>query len=178
MKSKKSKKQPLSQRQIQFAKEYVVDLNGSQAAIRAGYSVKGADLQARRLLGDDRVSDIIRKVRETISERLEITSDKVLQEIAALAFSNIHDFVDENNNIKKLHDLPRLTTKAVAGIETTETIRPIGGGEFSREIVTKLKFHSKVSSLDQIARHLGMFEKDNKQKGGIKIKVTNKKSSD
>ncbi len=71
-------KLPLSDRQRQFAAEYLIDLNGTQAALRAGYAKSGADVQAVRLLADDRIRAIIAQGKEDRSKRTGIDQDKIV----------------------------------------------------------------------------------------------------
>ena len=72
---------PLNAKQARFVQEYIIDLNGNQAAIRAGYSEKTAYSQANRLLKDERIKAAIKKAMDDRSERTEITQDYVLRNI-------------------------------------------------------------------------------------------------
>jgi phage terminase small subunit len=83
----------LTARQKLFALEYPIDLNGTQAAIRAGYSARTAEAAASRLLRNVKVGAEIRRVMDERAKRLEISADNVLRELAKLAFSNIDDFL-------------------------------------------------------------------------------------
>jgi phage terminase small subunit len=83
----------LTARQKLFALEYPIDLNGTQAAIRAGYSARTAEAAASRLLRNVKVGAEIRRVMDERGKRLEISADNVLRELAKLAFSNIDDFL-------------------------------------------------------------------------------------
>jgi phage terminase small subunit len=71
----------LTPKQDRFVAEYLVDLNATQAAIRAGYSKKTADVQGPRLLGNVRISDEITRRRTAISEKLEITQEWVIKKL-------------------------------------------------------------------------------------------------
>lgn len=78
----------LTEKQKRFCDEYLIDLNATQAAIRAGYSVKNADKIGSELLGKTRVSETIsRKIAER-SKRTGINQDRVIQELARIAFVN------------------------------------------------------------------------------------------
>ena len=80
-------------KQARFVEEYLVDLNGKQAAIRAGYSAKAAEVQASRLLNFAKVRIAITAAMRARSRRTAISADRVLLELAAIAFSNIFDFI-------------------------------------------------------------------------------------
>ena len=149
----------LNPKQERFCKEYVIDCNATKAGIRAGYSEDSAYSQAHDLLKKPEIADFIRQLQFEIGERLEITADMVVQELAKLAFSNTQDFVKTGNDIKDISKLERHKVAAVSGIKTTEIVI----GEATRT-TTELKFHDKVSALEKLGKHLGVFEKDNAQK--------------
>jgi len=84
----------LTPKQEMFCKEYLVDLNATQAATRAGYSEKTAQEQAARLLSNVIIQAEIQARMEKRVDRTEITQDKVLMELAILAFSDLADYLD------------------------------------------------------------------------------------
>ena len=73
------KDQRLTPRQDRFVHEYLVDLNATQAAVRAGYAMRSADVTASRLLGNAKVGAAVRHLQGQTQERLEITRDTVVQ---------------------------------------------------------------------------------------------------
>ena len=81
----------LTPRQEAFVNEYLIDLNATQAAIRAGYSKKTADKQATQLLGKTSISQAIQAAMDERKERTEITQDRVIKEIAKYAFKDASD---------------------------------------------------------------------------------------
>ena len=91
-------------KQEQFAKEYLIDLNATQAAIRAGYSSKTAYSQGQRLLKNVEIQTRISELMNERSRRTEITADRVIQEIAKIAFSDIGEYMtwDQDGNITML----------------------------------------------------------------------------
>ena len=80
--------------QKRFVQEYLIDLNATQAAIRAGYSKKTAQEQASRLLSKVKVQADIQKAMKRRSERTGITQDRVLEELALIAFSDISELLE------------------------------------------------------------------------------------
>lgn len=145
----------LTAKQKRFCDEYLIDMNGTQAAIRAGYSEKTANEQAAQLLAKLSVSEYISERREKLSKKLEITQERVLEELARIGFSNIKDFVNGGNNVLELKHIEEAKTAAVAAVKTRL------GDDGS--VNTEIKLHDKVSALEKLARHLGLFEKDNSQ---------------
>lgn len=150
----------LTAKQQRFVEEYLVDLNGTQAAIRAGYSSRGADVAAVRLLGNARVSTAIQARRVKLSQKLEITQERVLQELARIAFADMRDlFVwdAEKAAFVPSKDLTEDQAAAISGVEA-ETVRTTReDGTVETTVKLKLKTYDKKGALDSIAKHLGMF---------------------
>ena len=103
---------PLNPRQQSFVREYQIDLNGTQAAIRAGYSPNGADVQAVRLLGDARIQALIAGQREKRADRLEITADRIMQEYARIAFADVTDIAQVKQGHVQMADTATLPARA------------------------------------------------------------------
>lgn len=161
--------QKLNEKQIRFCQEYVIDLNATQAAIRAGYSSKTAYSQGQRLLKHVEAKQVIDKLRAKKNEKLEITAERVLAELAKIGFADTGEFINGNNQVKEIKFLDKEKTAAIESVSTV--ISPDG------RIQTKIKLHDKVAALEKLGRHLGIFEKDNSQKRDV-IKVTVKKKGE
>jgi phage terminase small subunit len=145
-------------RQQIFAKEYVIDLNGTRAAIAAGYSEKGADVRASELLGNSRVKRLIDQYVTKRASKLEIKADKVLEELARLGFANMHDYIKVQDSDAYI-DFSALTRDQAAAIqEITVEEYTEGKGEDKRNIKrTKFKLHDKRGPLELIGKNLKMF---------------------
>lgn len=150
----------LTDKQRMFCLEYIVDLNATQAAIRAGYSENTAQEIGSQNLSKLIIQNEIQELIKKRSERTEITADMVLKELAKIGFSNIAEFTDNSNGIVNINGLEQFKTACISSIECVT--RQVG--EDAEITVTKLKLHDKISALEKIGRHLGMFEKDNAQK--------------
>ncbi len=138
-------------RQKRFCEEYIVDMNGKKAAIRAGYNPKTATQQAARLLTYDNVLEKIQSLMEEQSKRTEVTADRVIKELAKVAFQNPSDVVDLNTG----HILPDVSTEdlsTISGIRVKKIPMKNGEGE---EI--EMRFPDKVRALELLGRHLGIF---------------------
>ena len=138
----------LTAKQQMFVKEYLVDLNATQAAIRAGYSAKTAEWIGPQLLGKTHVATAIQAAMDERSARVEITADRVLQEIAKLAFSNLQDFYNENGALKEIHELPRDVAAALSSVKVNLT---------EACAVQEVKLHDKKGSLELLGKHLILF---------------------
>jgi phage terminase small subunit len=152
----------MTPKQQQFVKEYLVDLNATQAAIRAGYSAKTANEQASRLLANVKIAEAVAAAQQERSERTEITQDMVLRELAKIGFSDVRSLFDDGG---RLHHVTLLSDEAAAAIQSievdTKRSRRMGGEgervEFEAEATLKIKLWDKQAALVNIGRHLGMF---------------------
>lgn len=150
-----------------FAREYVIDLNGSRAAIAAGYSEKVARFQASRLLTKRNVQKRIAELQSARASRLEIKADRVLEEIGRLAFSNMQDYTRTDADGKPVLDLSSLTRDQFAAIQEIREDTTGGSGDGERKVVvrTTLKLSDKTKNLELLGRHLGMFQDNVKVTG-------------
>ena len=92
----------LNDKQRRFAEEYLIDLNATQAAIRAEYSEKTAYSQGQRLLKNDEVQALVQELMAARAKRTEITADNVLAELAKHAFLDPKSFFDDSGNLKNM----------------------------------------------------------------------------
>ena len=138
-------------KQETFAQEYLIDLNATKAAIRAGYATKSARSQGQRLLTNDDIAERIAELQQKREKRTEITADKVLQELAAIGFSDIGDFATWGAGgvtLKESSELKEGLTRVVESISEGE------------EGKVRIKLHNKLGALQKIADHLGMFDRN------------------
>ena len=155
----------LNDKQTRFALEYMVDLNATQAAIRAGYSPRTAVKQGHRLLTNADIGTFIAQARKDSGEKLGISREKVIKEIARIAFFDIRKLLREDGEPLPLQDLDDDTAAAIAGVETaTERERGAKGDEGGVTYIRKYKLADKLGGLEKLAKHLGLYELDNKQK--------------
>lgn len=152
-----------------FCHEYLVDLNATQAAIRAKYSLRTAGAIGHELLKKPKIADEIDRLRHQALMRADLTLDDLIRELKHLSLWTIRDFVSGENTIVDLSTLDRDTLKPVVGIKTTIRYDPDGQPVKSVE----LKMVDKRAGVIDLIRHKGGFEKDNLQKAQ-KIKVTRK----
>jgi phage terminase small subunit len=149
---------------LRFVDEYLIDLNGTQAAIRAGYSPKTANEQASRLLANVNIQLLIAEKQIIRSIRTEITSDRVILEIARLAFSDPRKAFTGANELKDIHDWPDEVAAAISSIKIKE-LRDADGTVTGT--VKEVKFWDKNSAADKLMKHLGAYEVDNRQKSPL-----------
>ena len=113
----------LTDKQKKFIDEYLVDLNATQAAIRAGYKEKAAYRTGAENLRKPQIQEEIQKRMEERQKRTEITQDMVLQELAAIAFARATDYVSVMGGMVQVKDTDQLSDSqiaAIAGIKETQ----------------------------------------------------------
>jgi phage terminase small subunit len=159
----------LTVRQQAFVQEYMIDLNATQAYIRAGYSPRAADVSGPQLLGNPRVADAIARAKADRAKRTGITADRVLRELAAVGFARLPDVARWGSDDLTLTDSDALAdddARAIQSVTQTEKfIKTIGEGEqlLSRERTIKL--HDKVKALTKLGDHLGIWQKEPEPQG-------------
>lgn len=165
----------LNDRQKRFVAEYLVDLNATEAAIRAGYSEKTAYSIGFENLRKPEIAAAIQKAIEERQMRTEITQDMVLREIANVAFANGTDFakvvcrevpmttVDEDGKLQTVTKLQQLVEVKDTGKIPPEKRAAIAGikeGKYGIEVSS----YDKLRALELLGRHLGMFDSKTPQK--------------
>ena len=149
----------MTEKQKIFADEYLIDLNATRAYRKAYPSVKRDETAAQagsRMLRNVKVAVYIQERMQERQKRTEITQDRVLQELAAIAFAKATDYAevkDECVKIKDTKDLDEQQIRAIAGIKE---------GKFGIEV----KLNDKEKALELLGRHLGMF-KDKVEVSGL-----------
>ena len=146
----------LTAKQQAFVNEYIVDLNGTQAAIRAGYSEDTAGAIGSENLQKPDIAEAIQVALDLRAERTRITADRVLVEVAKLGFSNVKDLFTEGGQLKNLSTLPDEVAAAIQSVEVV-TKRVEGGEDHEVEYVHKIKMADKKSSLELLGKHLKLF---------------------
>lgn len=144
----------LTGKQRRFVDEYLIDLNATQAAIRAGYSKKTAQIIGFENLSKPIIAAALQMRMKAREVRTEITQDRVLQEYAKLAFLDPRRFYDETGTLIPVNLLPADVAAALVGVDVTESYDKEGQSAITTK---KIKFIDKKGALDSVARHLGMF---------------------
>jgi len=164
MKRLRPRKKKLVPRRDRFPEEYIIDLNGTKAAIRCGFSKKTARQAAARLLSNVNIQKKIQELQEARSQRTQITADEVLEELRILLHSDIKNYIEINEDTgairaKGFDEMPPNASRALEAITENRTIHESAKGEDSivNEKVT-FKLHSKAKALELAMQHLGMLK--------------------
>ena len=141
----------LTERQKRFCEEYLIDLNATQAAIRAGYSPNTANEQGCQLLAKLSIQNEISKEMAERSKRTGFNQDRIVQELARLAFCKITDVADRNGGIRDDASEDDLACIETIKVKRSET----DNGSLCEE--REVKISSKVKALELLGKHLGMW---------------------
>ena len=139
----------LTEKQARFVTEYLVDLNAKHAAIRAGYSEKTAQEQASRLLSKVKVSDAIQQALKARETRTQVTADRVILELARIAFFDSRKLYEENGTPKAITELDDDAAAVLSQIDTAETM------EGAR--IRRYRVSDKLKALEMLGKHLALF---------------------
>lgn len=159
----------LTKKQGTFVAEYLVDLNATRAAVAAGYSKKGAEQTGSVLLRNPKVSEQIAKKHGKRLEKLDISADKVLAEIAKVAFFDPRKLFDENGLCKPIKDLDDETAMAVAGLEVFTEYEGKGDDRTESGVTRKVKLADKLRALELYGRHLKLFTDKHEHSGKVTL---------
>lgn len=143
----------LTPKQETFVREYLIDLNSTQAAIRAGYSAKTAKVMGCENLTKPDIQEAIQKAMADRSEKTNITAERVLNEIAKLAFFDPRKMFDDAGEPIHVSQLDDDTAAAIAGLEVVTK----GNDEIGYASVMKVKLADKSKNLELLGRHLKLF---------------------
>lgn len=139
----------LTVKQQMFVNEYLVDLNATQAALRAGYSKKTAAFIGAENLKKPQIQSAIEDAMTERSERVELQADEVLMDLKRIIMFNPKSLYDENGNLKSIKDLDDDTALVLSGLK----IKTESDGKQYVEI----KWADKLKAIETAMRHLGMF---------------------
>lgn len=149
---------PLSPKQQAFVNEYLVDLNAAKAAVRAGYSAKSASVQAADMMSWPKILNAISERMQEREVRTEITQDRVLKEIARVAFFDIRRLYRADSSPLPISELDDDTAAALAGLDIHEEFETDAeGNKVFIGYTKKYRMNGKVEALTLAGRHLGMW---------------------
>ena len=160
----------LNYRQSLFVKEYLIDLNATQAAIRAGYSAKTAGAIGDENLKKPELARAIQVAMDKRAEKLEITAENVLREIAKLSFVDIRQIFDKEGRLLPIHELPDNVAASISSIKVSTT-KAAGANPVDIENVCEVKLCDKKGSLELLGRHLKLFTDKTEHSGSVTTHV-------
>lgn len=141
----------LNDKQEMFCREYLIDLNATQAAIRAGYSEKTANAQASRLLVNVNIQNRIKELKSNRNERVEVDADYVLKRLVEIDQMDVLDILNESGDLKPVRDWPKAWRTTLSGLD----VMSISTGEDGADaLLKKIKWPDKVKNLELLGKHV------------------------
>lgn len=148
----------LTDKQARFVEEYLVDLNATQAAIRAGYSAKTSHVIGCENLVKPKIANAISMAKALRSSRTEITADRVLEEMAVIAFADVtHYEIDDQGHVVLAPGTEPSATRALSTVKHKTKYYTVKDEPVTEHDV-EVKLWSKPTALDQLAKHLNLYE--------------------
>lgn len=168
----------LTLKQENFCQAYVKNGGNASAAYREAYNAsrmkpETVNRKASFLLSQGKIRARIAQLQKEAQRRTEVTIDKVVKEAAKVAFVDVGDLFNDDGTLRPLGEIEQDARKSIASIEKTTR-----SGEGGFEESVKVKLHDKLKALDMLMRHLGGYERDNKQKQNEVIVVGEVKEFD
>lgn len=165
----------MTPKQAAFVREYLIDLNATQAAIRAGYSARTANEKGSQLLAQVSIHSAIAEAKAARAEKLGIDAEWVLKRLHRDATADLSDLYDDSGNLRPIHQWPAVwRTGLVVGIETVqERDGEDADGKPQYATVRKVKLSERVKIVELIGRHVGVgaFKENLNLTGNIVVNV-------
>lgn len=138
----------LTDKQEMFCREYLIDLNATQAAIRAGYSEKTANEQGAQNLAKLSIAQRIIELKAERNERVEVNADYVLRRLIEIDEMDVLDILLANGELKPIKDWPKVWRTTLSGMDVTEMAGDAAG------LLKKIKWPDKVKNLELLGKHV------------------------
>lgn len=148
----------LSPKEQVFIREYLVHGNATKAAVAAGYSRASASVKGSRLLRKVKVAAELAKLREKLLSKLELSSERVLQGLAELAFFDPRKMFNPDGSMKRVTEMDDTTVHALAGMDVEKLFKHFGKGQ-AEEVgtITKVRLADRGLNLERLGRHFKLF---------------------
>lgn len=151
----------LTPRQSRFVDEYLVDLNATQASIRAGYSPRGANTSAARLLSNVRIQARIQDRMSARSNRTSVDADYVLHRLAEIDQLDVADILDDTGNMLPIREWPKSWRTSISGLDVHEMMT-----DDVMTVVRKIKWPDKLKNIELLGKHVSVRAFDVEKESG------------
>ncbi len=145
----------LTKKQRLFVDEYLIDLNATQAAIRAGYSTRRAAEIGYQLLQRPEVAQAIQAAMAERSRRTEVEADYVIRRLREIDEMDVLDILEDDGSFRSIRDWPRAWRQFLSGIEIAELFEGRGDDRRIAGVLRKVKWPDKLRNLELLSRHVG-----------------------
>lgn len=143
----------LTDKQEMFCCEYLIDLNATQAAIRAGYSAKTANRIAARLLSKVDIQNRIVELKTNRNESVGIDADYVLRRLVEIDQMDVLDILNDDGSLRPISSWPKAWRTSLTGLDISTTIQNFNE-ETAETILKKIKWPDKVKNLELLGKHV------------------------
>ena len=160
----------LTAKQEIFCKEYLIDLNGTQAAIRAGYSEKTAEQQASRMLLNVKVQNRVSELKEARNNQLDVDGAYVLKRLIEWDQLDVLDILTDTGSFKPISEWPKVWRTSISAIDVSTLMKQ---EEDIETRIMKVKWPDKVKNLELIGKHVDVqaFKEQVQHSGGIIVET-------
>ncbi|HHM8639599.1 TPA: terminase small subunit [Pseudomonas aeruginosa] len=145
----------LTKKQRLFVDEYLIDLNATQAAIRAGYSTRRATEIGYQLLQRPEVAQAIQAAMAERSKRTEVEADYVIRRLREIDEMDVLDILEDDGSFRSIRDWPKAWRQFLSGIEIAELFEGRGDDRRIAGVLRKIKWPDKLRNLELLSRHVG-----------------------
>ncbi|TPD93618.1 terminase small subunit [Pantoea vagans] len=145
----------LTDKQEMFCREYLIDLNATQAAIRAGYSEKTANRTGSENLSKPDVAQRIIDLKSERNERVEVNSDYVLRRLVEIDEMDVLDILKGDGGLKMVHEWPKVWRTTLCGLDILTTVTNFDETTIEN-ILKKIKWPDKVRNLELLGKHISV----------------------
>ncbi|EPB9377149.1 terminase small subunit [Pseudomonas aeruginosa] len=145
----------LTKKQRLFVDEYLLDLNATQAAIRAGYSTRRAAEIGYQLLQRPEVAQAIQAAMAERSKRTEVEADYVIRRLREIDEMDVLDILEDDGSFRSIRDWPKAWRQFLSGIEIAELFEGRGDDRRIAGVLRKVKWPDKLRNLELLSRHVG-----------------------
>lgn len=154
----------LTPKQQRFVDEYMVDCNGTQAAIRAGYSKRTANEQAAQLLAKLSIRKAIEERRQALSQEVQADLSRTVRELIYVAYADVGMLYDNEGRMLPIQDWPECVRRAVKSIKYIPVYQETGKVRKIVKYRLEPTFFDKNAALHMLMRHQGGYDEDNQQR--------------
>ena len=160
----------LTAKQERFCQEYLIDLNGTQAAIRAGYSEKTAEQQASRMLLNVKVQNRVSELKEVRNAQLDVDGTYVLKRLIEWDQLDVLDILTDTGSFKPISEWPKVWRTSISAMDVSTLMKQ---EEDIETRIMKVKWPDKVKNLELIGKHVDVqaFKEQVQHSDGITVET-------
>lgn len=161
----------LTNKQEAFCREYLIDLNATQAAIRAGYSKKVAGSIGFENLKKPEIENYIAELQKNKAVKLDFTFERIANELAKVAFGDVKNYFNDMGRLIDINLLESDISMSIKSVTVQQEKITTAGEVFVESSIKKIESYDKLKALEMLNKMFGHFSKDNEQKKDSQVTV-------